>query len=79
MNLAAEARILWSLVPADCKSALSTIKRSGRWEEVKPVLIREAAASLKRAGSFSMLDICAALELAAEHWLQDNPVKDVSS
>ncbi len=71
MSIEADARFLWGLLPPDCKSALTTLQRAGRLAEAREAIIREAEQGLRLIGQHSLLDVCAALELAAEHWLSD--------
>lgn len=73
-TLANDARTAWSLVPTDCKLALSQLRRSGRWDEARSEILIEAEKGLRLiGGKFSVLDVMAALELAAEHWLEEHP------
>jgi hypothetical protein len=69
---AADARFLWACIPADCKTALAQIKRDGQMDEARPVILREAEAGLKLLKQRTPIDVAVALELAAEHWIQDH-------
>lgn len=66
-----EARFLWGMIPHDCKSALSYLKSHGLLDHAKPELVDEAEKGIKLAcpNGFTPLDVAAALEVAAEHWL----------
>lgn len=69
-----EARLLWGLMPADCKTALAQIHATGRVAESRAEILLEAEAGLKRLGpTHTNLDAICALELAAEKWLAQHP------
>ena len=69
-----EARLLWQIMPADCKTSLATIHATGRAAESRAEILHEAEAGLRRIGPrHSYLNAAAALELAAEKWLLKNP------
>lgn len=69
--MTADFRFLWGCIPADCKQSLRRIKTAGLWDQARPVILTEAEAGLKLLGKHTLMDVCVALELAAEHWLAD--------
>jgi len=73
-TLSADARFAWSLMPPDCTTSLARLKRSAHWDTARPAILLEAEKGLKLIGKYSVLDVMASLELAAEHWLQDHQV-----
>jgi hypothetical protein len=78
--LGSDARFMWGLVPLECKRALVELERAGRLQEARAFILQDAEESLKLTGPMhSMLDYCAAMEIAAEHWLRDHPVTDSQS
>lgn len=70
LGLASDARFAWGLVPADCKWALIELQKSGRLVQARSWILKEATLISKVGTSKTVLDVCFALELAAEHYLE---------
>jgi len=64
-----DARLLWSLIPGDCKPALTKLSRAGLGDVAKEEILRDAQVMLQRIDKPNAFDFAFALESAAQNWL----------
>ncbi len=63
------ARDVLGLLPSDCTSAMAALLRECLMESAKDAVLAQAQESLTNLGKYSAMDVCHALEFAAEKWL----------